>query len=91
MLKTITIAAADVAGLGIEPPNTRIEINSCIPAKLGKVSGGAALHQYAKFYDSQAEKLFQGLRESVPGGTLDALLRKLLVHRASLLIVPQSK
>ena len=37
-------------------------------------------------YESDAEALYQAF-ESLPGGTLDVLLRKLLEHKASLLRV----
>jgi hypothetical protein len=42
----------------------------------------------ASFYDAQARLLGEALKNTLPGGTLDALLRHLLSYRASLLAVP---
>ncbi len=49
----------------------------------------AALAQMANFfYQFEAGMLCDALVNTLPGGTLDALLRKLLEYRASLLAVP---
>ena len=39
-------------------------------------------------YESDAQLLFDALKTSLPGGTLDALLRLLLENKASLLRIP---
>jgi hypothetical protein len=46
------------------------------------------LHDAATWYDAQAEALFNVLRTSLPGGTLDRLTAKLLMHKATLFRVP---
>lgn len=41
-----------------------------------------------EFYDREAKELFDVFHEHLPGGTMDALLAKLLDHRRSLLVIP---
>jgi hypothetical protein len=41
------------------------------------------LEQAGKFYEDQASVLFAALRDSLPGGTLDRLLGKMLAYKAS--------
>lgn len=47
------------------------------------------LELLAARYSSQAISLANALEASLPGGTMDALLREMLKRRASLLVVPQ--
>jgi hypothetical protein len=46
------------------------------------------LSDHAQWFDREAEHLFTVLLHTLPGGTLDRLLGKLLAHRASLFVVP---
>lgn len=43
----------------------------------------APLEECAQFYDEQAQLIFDALTNSLPGGTLDRLLGKMLAHKAS--------
>jgi hypothetical protein len=46
------------------------------------------LPEHGEFYKIEGKRLADVLCTTLPGGTLDALLRELLERRASLLIVP---
>ena len=61
-------------------PNLDLRATEHFP-DLSTLAAAAALHA------SNAERIFDALRASLPGGTLDALLRRLLEHRASQLVV----
>ena len=58
-----------------------IDIVDEIPHDLG------TLERHRALYEHDARELFDALKGSLPGGTMDALLRLLLEHRASLLRV----
>jgi hypothetical protein len=62
-----------------EIPDTTIHIDADIP----EFDFSGALEQAGQFYDKQAETLFVALRDSLPGGTLDRLLGKMLAYKAS--------
>lgn len=47
-----------------------------------------SLDAYAEFYDQEAQRLADVLTTSLPGGTLDRLLAKLLTMKASHFRVP---
>jgi hypothetical protein len=46
------------------------------------------LKEAGQIYEKEGAMLAEALRASLPGGTIDALLRELLISRASLLRVP---
>ncbi|MFA5323145.1 MAG: hypothetical protein WC373_10785 [Smithella sp.] len=43
---------------------------------------------HREVFEHDAGSIFNALLQSLPGGTLDALLRKMIEHRASSLVVP---
>ncbi len=67
---------------GKVPPRVHINITETLPTRV------YGCDHYAIF-GAQAKILADALEEALPGGTLDALLRELLLRRASQLIVPQ--
>ena len=46
------------------------------------------LNDAAHFYDGQAQKLAIILFNTLPGGVLDRLLAKMLIHKASHFVIP---
>lgn len=62
-------------------PSVLIDISDTIPMY-------EDLQVSRMLFDSDARRLFDVLKASLPGGTLDALLRLLLENRASRLRVP---
>lgn len=68
-----------------EVPDVRIVAVREIPDICGEVDPLATARS---LYEEEGKRLAYALRRSLPGGTIDALLRELLLQRASLLRVP---
>lgn len=61
--------------------NVSIQIEQTIP-EFGS-GHKMPMNAAAKLYDEQAQALFDALANSLPGGTLDRLLGKMLAYKAS--------
>jgi len=66
---------------GCEVPSCMIDVIDVIPEFESLVVSRMC-------YESDARLLFDALKASLPGGTIDALLRLLLENKASLLRIP---
>ena len=84
-MKTLTLNKAGRIE-GQEPvPSLTITIDEPVP----ELDGGRGWERHARFYfEEQADALVSALCESLPGGTLDRVLAKLLERKASLFRVP---
>lgn len=80
-MRHLTITKAITTPVG--PDDLTIEFAGSPPP-----SHATSLKQAANFYQFEADLLSDALINTLPGGTVDALLRKLLEYRASLLAVP---
>ena len=81
-MKTITIAkASPLRGQTIE------DVTITITGEPPKFAGDDWQEQAHLWHECEAADIVNALRDSLPGGTLDAILAELLIHRASLLRV----
>lgn len=64
-----------------QPETTTIIIDGTIPEFDYRPPNPFA--EAGRFYDQQAQMLFDALSNSLPGGTLDRLLGKMLAYKAS--------
>ncbi len=89
----ITICKADPSGIAEnETEDVVISITGKIPGKIQPFPRGPDLLSTAdRFFDSEAQRLFEALRDSLPGGTIDRLLGKLLAYKASHFIVSHER
>lgn len=62
-------------------PGVIIQIDMEMPEP--KYATDDFLEQAARHYEDQANALFSALRDSLPGGTLDRLLGKMLAYKAT--------
>jgi hypothetical protein len=53
------------------------------PNALIQNEGNVSVAEYNTFYELQAETLYQALRNSLPGGTLDRLMCKLMQNKCT--------
>ena len=80
-MQTYTITKAGAVGSAC-PDDTQISITGQPPETW------KTLKDAGEFYEHEAEMLFHALSASLPGGTFDRLLGKMLAAKASLLRVP---
>lgn len=73
-MRTIISKAAPVGNN--KTPDTTIEISAPLPEF-------DSIHENAEFFDREAESIFKHLTHSLPGGTLDRLIAKLLLYKAT--------
>lgn len=81
VIKNIHIFRAGSVG-EINPPITIINIDTQIKFKPDD------MESIRNFYNSEAIKISRALFESLPGGTLDALLCELMKKRSSMFSIP---
>lgn len=79
-MTTIRTYKADPLGSRITPGIT-IEIDRRLPEV-------KTLKEATAIYDTDAKLIFDALIHSLPGGTIDRLTARLLIHKASLLAIP---
>lgn len=65
---------------------SNLEIRATEPTP--EMTGPGCLADARLFYETEGKLLADALQACLPGGTVDALLRELLVRKASLLRVP---
>jgi hypothetical protein len=82
-MKTVSICKAEP--LGAEVPNVELRIQDPMPTF--SIALGRDTEREA-FFDQQAATLLDALTSSLPGGTVDALLVRLLRRRIDLLSIP---
>lgn len=72
---------------GQEIPDVMIHIHGAIGPIIAQIKNDAPLTEFLaqahSIYDLEAEAIFQALRDSLPGGTLDRLVGKLIMYKAS--------
>ena len=70
--------------LGQETPDVTIHIHGAIGPIIAQIKNDASpsefLAQSHSVYDLEAEAIFRALRDSLPGGTLDRLVCKLIAR-----------
>lgn len=79
-MKTITVVRAGAIG-GEQPEEAMITIT-------GEPDDTVSLKAAEAFYEEQAEQLATVLEQTLPGGTLDRVIGRLMARRASLFRVP---
>jgi len=84
-MKTVYIHKGQ--GVGAEPMKN---ITIIIDTEIKKVDSNVKdyLKKYDEMFNDEAQKLFDALCETLPGGTLDMLLIKLLEKKKSYFIIP---
>ena len=76
----ITVHICKGGGFRDEPTPS---VTICIDTDMPEFDYKQPLEQAGKFYEGQANILFIAMRDSLPGGTLDRLLGKMLAYKAS--------
>ena len=80
MMKTVKMKAANPIG-GVYPEHVQIEISGSISDDTKPIKD---LKYIEKYFDQEAEKLFQALINALPQGVIEPLTIKLLQCRVSL-------
>jgi len=86
MSKIVTVAKADRVWCGETVEDVRIDVNAELPTfdrRKEPVELNAWLERVGAWYDEQARMIEEGLYESLPGGTYDRLLGRMLARKAS--------
>jgi hypothetical protein len=80
-MRDVAVYKASRIGEQEEVQSLRLTANAEVPEQ-------RTLEMAAAIYDREGEEIASALAEHLPGGTVDAVLRHLLLLRASLLRVP---
>ena len=84
-MKSLIVCKAERTGV-VQAEDRTIEISDPIPS----FSDNAWEKNSMEFFEWQASQIVDALQASLPGGTLDAVLREMHKRKACLLRVPSS-
>ena len=83
------VSVCKASGVGeLETSNVILRVDKPIPELTQYVSSKEDYNKHLDFYEEQAEIIYKTMIVSLPGGTVDALLIRLLEHGRSILQVP---
>lgn len=87
-MKTVNVCKAEPYS---DDPNEIEGVTIVIDNNLPNSFYHQPLCDVSNYYEDQAQLIFDGLRDSLPGATLDRLLGKMLAYKASYFRVPSWK